>query len=273
MKQPSIVVLHKLPNRIRVKLSLPIRNIEDMKSMVMKHDGIISIEYSDITRSILVYFNPLRINFEEVLIRITIGFSKEYGLTPVKILSKQTGRDMPNLAYYSVVSIASAYVSLFLKSNKSIQELLNWLAVGTTIGAIMEHAWLEIRKKGAFDPEVVSVMYLINSMIKGNFISASALTWITTFGRHILDFSYDEIKLQVYEQIDNDSDEVYYNINIMQDQNISNAVDFLKVFMCKCIERRGTIYRKNSILEGRELSNNPRIMIRRSGQACSQCVN
>lgn len=40
-------------------------------------------------------------------------------------------------------------------------------------------------------------MYLLNSISKRNFIAASALTWITTFGRHILDLRYDELSIKV----------------------------------------------------------------------------
>ncbi len=39
---------------------------------------------------------------------------------------------------------------------------------------------------GSFDPEVMSIIYLINSIGKTNTFQASLLAWIVTFGRHLI---------------------------------------------------------------------------------------
>ncbi|WFD09925.1 hypothetical protein [Tepidibacter hydrothermalis] len=243
MVNPSIVILHKMHNRVRVKISLPIRNEENVRNMIMNTQGIKSFEYSPITKSILVYFDHSKIELEEVIIKITIAFSKEYGLIPINIISKHPTRDMPKIAFYAAISIAAASASLAIRPNKNVQELLNWIAVGSTTGAVMDHAWMEIKKKGAFDPEVVSVMYLINSVFKGNYINSSALTWLTTFGRHIISPTYDEIKLKVYEVRDKKSNDIDYDIEIIENDNIDNAVDFFKTFASKCIQKNDTSFR------------------------------
>ena len=40
--------------------------------------------------------------------------------------------------------------------------------------------------RGSFDPEVMSVVYLINSVGKPGAVRASLLAWIITFGRHLI---------------------------------------------------------------------------------------
>ena len=51
---------------------------------------------------------------------------------------------------------------------------------------MVEHAYQELRVRGSFDPEVMSVVYLINSVGKPGAGRASLLAWIITFGRHLV---------------------------------------------------------------------------------------
>lgn len=58
-----------------------------------------------------------------------------------------------------------------------------------------EHGYQELHARGSFDPEVMSVVYLINSIGKTNGMQASALAWALTFGRHLIP---QEPREQVY---------------------------------------------------------------------------
>ena len=58
-----------------------------------------------------------------------------------------------------------------------------------------EHGYQELHTRGSFDPEVMSVVYLINSIGKTNGMQASALAWALTFGRHLIP---QEPREQVY---------------------------------------------------------------------------
>lgn len=51
---------------------------------------------------------------------------------------------------------------------------------------MVEHAYQELHTRGSFDPEVMSVVYLINAIGKPNGFQASLLAWIVTFSRHLL---------------------------------------------------------------------------------------
>jgi hypothetical protein len=63
---------------------------------------------------------------------------------------------------------------------------VDWLASTGTAYAVLDHAWSDIRKQGTFHPEVLSLVYLLISMIRKNYLSAAAFTWITVFGRHLI---------------------------------------------------------------------------------------
>ena len=62
----------------------------------------------------------------------------------------------------------------------------DWLAGLGTAGAVIDHAWKELRERGTFDPEVLSLAYLVTAVVRGNFLAASVVTWLASFGRHLL---------------------------------------------------------------------------------------
>lgn len=76
MNKPCITIMHKLPNRIRIKLSSPIKNVEKMKTDMM-NEGIISFRYNSIIHTVLVYIDNSKIGMEEIISRIKLLFSLE----------------------------------------------------------------------------------------------------------------------------------------------------------------------------------------------------
>ncbi|KEI01611.1 hypothetical protein FDC62_10395 [Clostridium botulinum] len=247
MNQPTIIIVHRLNNRIRVKLSHPLRSVEEVIVAMEKRDGLESFKYNNITKSIVIYFNTNKISMEELIITLSVFYSKQYGMVPIKLTSDTPSRDMPASARYSLGAICISAISKILVSNTTIQKLLNWVAVSTTIGATIEHAYLEINTKGAFDPEVVSVMYLINSIGEGKFLRPSIITWLTTFGRHIIKPYYDNVELKINE-ICNSNDEAYYTIAVNTCEDTMQKVDFIKGFIFKSIENQNLNYGRNLFL-------------------------
>ena len=57
---------------------------------------------------------------------------------------------------------------------------------GFSMAPVVEHDYQELHTRGSFDPEVMSVVYLINAIGKPNGFQASLLAWIVTFSRHLL---------------------------------------------------------------------------------------
>jgi hypothetical protein len=77
--------------------------------------------------------------------------------------------------------------------------LLPWLVKGTSVprtierlaalctgAAVLQHGWREIRERGYFDPEVLSLTYLLRSSYQGDYGRGALITWMLTFGRHLL---------------------------------------------------------------------------------------
>lgn len=259
MKNPTIVIVHKLKNRIRIKLSHPLKQVLEDENMIKEHDGINNVRYNPVTKSIVVEFDQFRINVEEVIIRIAIVYSKDYGFAPVNLISNTPKKQLPKLSYYSLITILMALGGKFLKPIDNIQEFLNWLAAGTTIGAIGEHALSEINEKGTVDPEVMSVMYLINSIKKNNFVGGSAITWMTTFGRHILNTSYDEVTVKVSELTNVCNKETYYNVSFMPNESCNNKIGILKDFLSKFIENESKSITSSIVVTKDGINNTQRI--------------
>lgn len=250
MEQPKIIILFRTNNRLRLKLSHPLRNVRQAICAMEEREGVKKVEYNPVTKSVLVHFNLLKIELEEVILRMLVIYSKQYDMVPIKLVSNTPTRNIPSLAMYSVGFIIAASAMKFwgLNSNKNVSDLLNWAALGTTAGAIVEHGYNEINEKGAFDPEVVSIMYLLNSISKKNFIAASALTWITTFGRHILDFRYDELSIKVKEVKDICTNESYFEISIYHGDDLYKKMNFVRAFLTNFIDRQNFSYGGNILI-------------------------
>lgn len=254
MNNPTIVVAHKIKDRIRFKLSHPIRNSLAVMEELTKKDGIRTARYTDITKSIVVEYNSYRISEDEVIMRVIAMYSKNYDLIPVRLIYNSKKKNMLPMAYYSLLTLIIGGVSRYIPMNPKISELINWAVVGTTIGAIGEHAYKEINEKGYFDPEVVSVMYLMNSIGKGKFLMPSAITWGATFGRHILEMSYGRMLISVKEFKNKCSNETYYDISVMPDTESSKSANMLRVFLEKFIETEGNTIGKSFMISGKGMS-------------------
>ena len=83
-----------------------------------------------------------------------------------------------------LVRIGALYARL--QQGSTLTRYTRWLSAGATLTAVVEHAYQELHTRGSFDPEVMSVVYLINAIGKPNGFQASLLAWIVTFSRHLL---------------------------------------------------------------------------------------
>ena len=86
--------------------------------------------------------------------------------------------------YLALACIGLDWATGFTAS--SLTSLTRWLSVGSTLAAVIEHGYQELHVRGSFDPEVMSVVYLINSIGKPNTHQASLIAWAMTFGRHLI---------------------------------------------------------------------------------------
>ena len=235
MNNPTIVIAHKIKGRIRIKLSHPLRNGEELMKNLVKKDEIYKANYTDITKSILIEYNPYRISEDEVIIRVIALYSKSYDMIPIRLIYESKKKNLPPMACYSLAMLGIGGISKYITMNQQISDFINWAVVGTTIGAIGEHAYDEVNERGYFDPEVVSVMYLINSVTKGEFLLPSAVTWLTTFGRHLIELSYGGLMISVREFKNRDGNK-YFDVSVKTDNELSKGAGMIRVFLERFIE-------------------------------------
>lgn len=235
MNNLTIVIAHKIKGRIRIKLSHPLRNGEELMKNLVKKDEIYKANYTDITKSILIEYNPYRISEDEVIIRVIALYSKSYDMIPIRLIYESKKKNLPPMACYSLAMLGIGGISKYITMNQQISDFINWAVVGTTIGAIGEHAYNEVNERGYFDPEVVSVMYLINSVTKGEFLLPSAVTWLTTFGRHLIELSYGGLMISVREFKNRDGNK-YFDVSVKTDNELSKGAGMIRVFLERFIE-------------------------------------
>ena len=186
-KKPVVTVVHSLSGRVRARLSVVPGDVQRMLAGVREHPGMESISFSPITRSLLARFNPHQISQEEIVLRIAFHLSLDCGSAPVRLLAEP--EQQPPLGGSATVSAAALALSLVmhgLKTANGSPTRWDWLAGVGTAWAVVDHAWKELCERGRFDPEVLSLAYLVTAFIRGNFLTASVVTWLASFGRHLI---------------------------------------------------------------------------------------
>jgi hypothetical protein len=226
----SIEILHRLPNRIRLRFSNPVKQFNKLKSQVMEHEGIESYAYNSITKTALVEFDAKTVNLQEILIRTAVVFSVENDLSPVRVFQQPDNEFITPKGLVAGLVMLSSGLTYLMAKNNAVVKTMEWLSVVTTSTAVLEHAAYDYRKKGSVDPEVFSLIFLVNSIISGrNLILPSALTWVTTFGRHFSTKDSEGILLEINKNIKNPK-KALYEINVSKLNPRGNFVDFLNLF-------------------------------------------
>lgn len=242
MRYPIILMVHKIEGRIRVKLSHPLIDTVKAEKFLTDTKGIKYARYNPNLKSLVVKFNPSEISIENVIFKIAILLSETYGSAKIKFISNNNKEDMPILSYYSIISIFGANVLKYLSPSitTSVQDFANWLATGTTVAAILEHGYSEMTQKGTIDPEVMSIMYLVNSIGKGNMLNVALVSWITTFGRHILKQNNEGFVINVAKVQDRYSGKESYDVSVLPDIK-NNKMDSFRLFASEIIDSQNKL--------------------------------
>jgi len=244
----SITILHRLDNRIRINFSDPIRNFEKLKFLVMEHEGIETFDYTPVTRGLLVQFDNDKVNLQEILIRTAVAYSLENDLGPVKISQKGKKDFITAKGAFAGISIITAFILSYLSKNVALISAMKWISAGTTTAAVIEHAAFDYRIKGSVDPEVLSLGLLANSIINNKkILLPSALTWVSTFGRHFSKNENEGILLEVSKRKE-ENNKAFYHINVSKLKNKGNLADLLNQFAESFLSSEAGF--KNTIFEG-----------------------
>jgi hypothetical protein len=161
-------------------------DIKELESVVRKHPGIIDYCYTVRTRSVLLRYEPKKVSEAEILLRVALCLSRDYELAPVRVFYANTLEAMTPTALVSGFAIlVSGVVHLFPRITRA-KVILDWVAGIGTVGAVLEHALSDVRSLGRFHPESLSVVYLLTAFARANVLPAATITWVSTFGRHLV---------------------------------------------------------------------------------------
>ena len=130
-------------------------------------------------------YDPGRISEERVIQSMSAIYAGQVGTELLHVKrSEESGFSM---SPSGALALALIGVDGALKlAGSTLTGVSGWLSTGATMAAVVEHAYQELQLRGSFDPEVMSVVYLINSIGKTNSFQASLVAWSATFGRHLI---------------------------------------------------------------------------------------
>jgi len=193
-KVPKITIIHEIPGRIRFRLSEALRSVEKLKERVRGHAGIRRIAYTELTRSVLVTFDPEHVTARELAVRVGMAYSLDKDLQPIRVYSRYERREMSAMAFLAGASLLISMVSRI--RNKAGVPSIEYGTGLITAVATLDHGYQEVQDRGEFDPEVLSIVYLITSFFRGNLLPAAAVTWLATFGRHLVKMAEPGVEIK-----------------------------------------------------------------------------
>lgn len=194
--QLQIAVAHTLPGRLRLRLSHPPQKAEKTVHMVKGHPGVQSATYTGQTQNLLLFYDPGQITLEEIVLRAALCLSADYQLKPISI--KTSGGKVPlsTLSVFSGISLLAAHMlTLLYSKSKTLNALQMICGLGTT-AAVTEHIYLDLKNKGRFHPEVLSIGYLLSSFLRGKTLKGATIAWVMTFARHLMEPPAKVLKLE-----------------------------------------------------------------------------
>ena len=188
-----IVIAHVLPGRLRIRFSHPILKESDLVEIIKRHPGISSAGYTSITQNLVVTYNSEQITTEEIILRACLAFSRDYDLGPVQIQSAERSVALGNLSLYSGFSLIVSHVFNLMLAKSPKLATVNMISGVTTLTAVLDHVYQDLKQKRQFHPEVFSLYYLLLSLIRGNILKGATITWFLTFARHMIEMPADSL--------------------------------------------------------------------------------
>lgn len=241
MKKLTLTILHKLPNRIRFQVSDRIQDMKTFSRSLKKDQAITNLRFNFRINTLLVEFNPEEIYLQEVIYRVVTALSIENGMLPVRLVEEYEAKSLNSLSVYSGGAILLAFLYGLGKSTAlTLQKTMNHFALALTTTAIVEHAYGETKRKGFFDIEILPALYILKSYFDTPSISAIALMWITTFGRHLIVNHSSTKEIRVFRLKDK-TGQYHYIADVREDNSIENLSDLVHcVFFNRKKVNKGT---------------------------------
>ena len=180
-KAIHLEVLSALNGRIRFQLERPVASASPFRRI----PGMRDCRYNPRIRTLLCEYDPEILSEEQLIVRLGAAYAAQTNARLLHVKrSEEEGFSMAPSGYLALLCIGlDGALSL---AASPLTAFTRWLSTGATLAAVVEHGYQELSVRGSFDPEVMSVVYLINSVGKPGAVRASLLAWIITFGRHLV---------------------------------------------------------------------------------------
>ncbi|AKL96391.1 hypothetical protein CACET_c29470 [Clostridium aceticum] len=230
MENLGVVVLHSIPGRIRVRILPDVNGIQESIEKLTENTDILMTKYTSITRTLLIRYKSYQLKQEQVLIQLGFVLSLQNNLKTIKIIPKCCSLKISPLAVYSGISLLGAFATTALHMPTQVQSSFKGIAALGTAGAVVEHGIMEIKEKGVYDFEVISLVYLINGILQNNYLKVAAITWGLTFGRHFADVPLKNVYIKAYKVIEGSTDAEDYDAIISYDASAFNIISLIKFF-------------------------------------------
>lgn len=185
--KPILYIGHALPGRLRLRLSPALRDPARAIRSIKGHEGLHGAAYTPVSQSMLIHYDRHYIVQEEVVLRAALALALDQGAVPVRIVQRKDSPMSSPTALYAGLLIAMAGAMRLVRIPSEGLARFDWVAAAGTLGAVVDHGYREMRQKGYFDPELLSLAYLVSAFARGNVFSATVVTWLTAFGRHLLE--------------------------------------------------------------------------------------
>ena len=183
----ELIVVHRLPGRIRLRFSVPPKMADRVVDSIQGHAGVDSVLYTPETENLLIHFDQEEISAQEVLLRAGLSFSRDFDMSPIRIQIQKKNQSVGPLSAMAFAVLAVNHITYLFSAGNRKSLFFQYMAGGTTLASVMEHVVQDFREKGYLHPEVFSVYYLILSFFRGDVLKASTITWFMTFGRHLME--------------------------------------------------------------------------------------
>ena len=188
-------VLHAIPGRLRIHLEKPIESSELFGHIA----GVTDCAYNPRLQTLLCRYDHSRVDEETMIVRLGAVYAAALGTRLLHIKrSEEPGFSLSTSGILALGLIGLDAAATL--SGASIANVTRWLSTGATFAAVVEHGYQELQSRGTFDPEVMSIVYLINAIGKPTAVQASLVAWIATFGRHLIPRAPREQVYLVYPQ-------------------------------------------------------------------------
>jgi hypothetical protein len=211
-------------------LSRELQDGQRMISAMMEHAGMLSVRYTPITGSVVVRYNPHEVQQEEIILRVAFFLSLDHEAVPVRVLAEPERQDLTDSSIYSAILLLSALASRLLVGKGTAALPFDRVAGASTALAILIHGWKEMRERGYFDPEVLSLGYLLTSFTQNNYLRSSLFTWFLTFGRHLVNLPEMGVTVKPLEIGDKEGSDFRYELVVEPDTEMPESTRILGAF-------------------------------------------